>query len=103
MKEDDIAFGEKRVEIMKRYKEDFKKVLANDDRVKRCFRAEPEFHKVLRNEWQRRQGMMHHPGGGQMGGVRPQGGGGGIRPRDNHQLGGGNGGVRNNIRTPQRP
>lgn len=84
LKDDDIGFGEKRIEIMKRYKENFKKVLANDDRVKRCFRAEPEFHKVLRNEWQRRQGMVRpHNGGGQIGGgVRPQQGEGSVRSND---------------------
>ena len=65
-KQDDIAFGEKKLALMKKYKDDFKKLLSNDDRVKRCFRAEPEFHKILRNEWQRRQGIRqqnHNPNG----------------------------------------
>ncbi len=56
---DDIAFEEKKVVIMKKYKEDFKRVLNNDDRVRKCFRAEPEFHKLLRKEWARRQ--MNRP------------------------------------------
>ncbi|MEY4504357.1 MAG: hypothetical protein RL154_651 [Pseudomonadota bacterium] len=61
-KQDDIAFAEKRVVIMKKYKDDFKKVLNNDSRANKCFRVEPEFHKLLRNEWQRRQGVrqQHH-------------------------------------------
>ena len=54
-KDDDIAFQEKKVVLMKKYKEGFKKLLNNDDRVKKCFRAEPEFHKLLRKEWVRRQ------------------------------------------------
>lgn len=66
--QDDIAFQEKKVVIMKKYREDFKKLLNNEDRVKKCFRAEPEFHKLLRNEWIRRhpnrmpqQHLGHNP------------------------------------------
>lgn len=54
-KDDDIAFEEKKVAIMKRYRENFRKILNGEDRVKRCFRVEPEFHKLLRREWQIRQ------------------------------------------------
>ncbi len=54
-KQDDISFEEKKVSIMKKYREDFKKVLNSDDRVKKCFRAEPEFHRLLKREWMRRQ------------------------------------------------
>lgn len=68
-KQDDIAFEEKKVGLMKKYREDFKKLLNNDDRVKRCFRAEPEFHRILRNEWQRRQGMRQQNRG--FGGRQP--------------------------------
>ena len=53
-KQDDIAFQERKVVIMKRYRDDFKRLFNNDDRVKKCFRAEPEFHKLLRSEWMRR-------------------------------------------------
>ncbi len=54
-KQDDLAFEEKKVIIMKRYKEDFKKVLNSDSRVNKCFKAEPEFHKILKAEWVRRR------------------------------------------------
>lgn len=53
-KDDDIAFEEKRVAIMKKYRENFKTVLNNDERVKRCFRAERSFNQLLRNEIVRR-------------------------------------------------
>jgi hypothetical protein len=57
-KDDDIAFEEKRVGIMKKYRENFRKILNNEDRVKRCFKAEPKFHNILRREWQHRQNKM---------------------------------------------
>jgi hypothetical protein len=57
LKEDIIAFEEKKITILKKYKDDFKKVLNNDDRVRRCFKVEPQFHILLRNEWQRRQNL----------------------------------------------
>ena len=44
------------------YKDDFKRILNNDNRVKKCFSAAPEFHKLLRNEWKRRQEIKR--GGG---------------------------------------
>ena len=56
-KQDEISFQEKKLSLMKQYRNDFKKLLINENRVKQCFRAEPEFHKILRNEWQRRQGL----------------------------------------------
>ena len=70
-KDDDIAFQEKKVVVMKKYKDDFKKLLNNDDRVKKCFRAEPEFHKLLKMEWTRRQMNRSQQHGGTGGG--PQG------------------------------
>jgi hypothetical protein len=73
-KQDDLAFEEKKVGIMKKYKEDFKKLLNIDSRVNKCFRAEPEFHKLLRAEWVRRQGIRqqnHQPGMGGSG-MKPQ-------------------------------
>jgi hypothetical protein len=42
---------------MRRYQDDFRRVLNSDIRSKQCFRVEPEFHKVLRREWQRRHGQ----------------------------------------------
>jgi hypothetical protein len=79
-KDDDIAFQEKKVVLMKKYKEGFKRLLINDDRVKKCFRAEPEFHKLLRKEWVRRQMQPNRP-------HRPNGGGNpnnGTRPPSTH-------------------
>jgi hypothetical protein len=57
-KDDDIAFEEKRVGIMKKYRESFRKILNNEERVKKCFKAEPKFHNILRKEWQLRQNKM---------------------------------------------
>lgn len=63
---DDLAFEERKIAIMKRYREDFRKIFNSENRVKKCFRAEPEFHKMLRAEWQRRQNKIrmpnHNPG-----------------------------------------
>ena len=55
-RQDDLAFQERKVNIMRRYHDDFRRVLNSDIRSKQCFRVEPEFHKVLRKEWQRRHG-----------------------------------------------
>lgn len=85
--QDDIAFEERKVTIMKKYRDDFKKLLNNDDRVKKCFRAEPEFHKLLRNEWIRRhpnRTPQQHIGGGRnprMENAPPQPS---LPPRQNH-------------------
>jgi Skp family chaperone for outer membrane proteins len=57
LKQDDLAFQERKVNIMKRYQDDFRRVLNSDIRSKQCFRVEPEFHQVLRREWQRRHGQ----------------------------------------------
>ena len=57
-RQDDLAFEERKVGIMKRYHEDFRRILNSDIRSKQCFRVEPEFHKVLRREWQRRHGNV---------------------------------------------
>lgn len=84
LKDDVIAFEEKKVIILKKFRDDFKKVLNNDDRVKRCFKAEPAFHKLLRKEWQRRQAMkpksLQGTGMGNKPPFKPNGPGGGKRP-----------------------
>ncbi len=54
-KNDEIAFEEKRVAIMKKYRDNFRKILNNDDRVKRCFKSERDFHQLLRKEIIRRK------------------------------------------------
>jgi len=89
-KEDDIAFQEKKVVLMKKYKDGFKKLLNNDDRVKKCFRVEPEFHKLLRKEWVRRQmqpnRQLRHNGGNNPNiGTRPPA----AHPNHPSQYGGG--------------
>lgn len=56
-KDDVVAFEEKKVNVLKKYKENFKKILGNDDRVKKCFNAAPRFHQMLKKEWIRRQGI----------------------------------------------
>jgi hypothetical protein len=73
-KEDEVSFEEKKVGIMKKYKEDFKKLLNNDSRVNKCFKVEPEFHKILKAEWVRRQGIRkqsHQQGKGMGGEMKP--------------------------------
>ncbi len=55
-RQDDLAFEERKIGIMRRYQDDFRRILNSDIRSKHCFRVEPEFHKVLRREWQRRHG-----------------------------------------------
>lgn len=75
-KDDVVAFEEKKVAVLKKYQEDFKRILNNDDRVKRCFKAEPEFHRILRKEWQRRQALKPKIG---------------KVPKDNNQPNDGNG------------
>ncbi len=57
-RQDDLAFEERKIGIMRRYQDDFRKALNSEVRSKQCFRVEPEFHKVLRREWQRRHGPI---------------------------------------------
>jgi len=68
LKQDELSFEEKKVSIMKKYKEEFKKLLNSDSRTNKCFKAEPEFHKLLKAEWMRRRGLQpqnHQQGGRQ--------------------------------------
>ena len=44
---------------MKKYRESFRKVFNDENKVKRCFKAEPEFHRLLKREWLIRQGRKH--------------------------------------------
>ena len=53
---DEVAYEEKVVEIRKKYKGDFKRILFGDDRVNRLFIAEKNFHDLLSREQQRRNG-----------------------------------------------
>ncbi len=52
---DEISFEEKAVEIRKRYKGDFKKILNGDDRVNRLFVSEKKLKDLFKKELQNRQ------------------------------------------------
>ncbi len=56
--DDVVAQQEKLVNIRKKYKNDFKKIIGSDERVNKAFTAEVEFRNMLRNEWRNR-----HPNG----------------------------------------
>lgn len=45
---DEIAFGEARLNIQKKYKGDFKRILVSDDRVNRTFIIEAKYRELLR-------------------------------------------------------
>jgi len=47
---DQIALEEKVLNIRKKYKDDFKKVLGTDDRVNKLFLTEKNFREILRKE-----------------------------------------------------
>ncbi len=66
--DDVVAQQEKLVNIRKKYKNDFKKVIGSDDRVNKAFTAEGEFRNMLRNEWRNR-----HPNGTNNNGNKPPG------------------------------
>ena len=42
------------VNVRKKYKENFRKVVGSDERVNGVYKAEGEFRIMLRNEWQKR-------------------------------------------------
>jgi hypothetical protein len=60
---DEIAFGEARLNIQKKYRPEFRRILGNDDRVNRTFLVEPKYREMLRQELINRQrsGIMVHP------------------------------------------
>lgn len=53
---DEVAYEERIVEVRKKYKGDFKRILISDERVNRLFIAEKNFYDLLSKEQQRRQG-----------------------------------------------
>jgi len=55
---DVVAQQEKLVNIRKKYKNNFKKVMGADERVNKVFTADTEFRDMLKKEWQNR-----HPNG----------------------------------------
>lgn len=56
VRDDEIMFEEKVVNIRKKYKTDFKKVLGTDLRVNQVFLAEKSFRELLRKELIKRRG-----------------------------------------------
>lgn len=52
---DEVLFEEKAVEIRKRYKGDFKKILNRDERVNRMFVSEKKLKELFKKELQNRQ------------------------------------------------
>ncbi len=56
VRDDEIMFEEKVVNIRKKYKTDFKKVLVTDQRVNQVFLAEKSFRELLRKELMKRRG-----------------------------------------------
>lgn len=84
-KDDVVALEEKKVVVLKKYQENFKKILGSDDRVKKCFNAAPKFHQMLRKEWKRRIEMRHQNNGANGApGNKP-----GFKPKDGPRNGGG--------------
>ncbi len=55
MKNDAIGLDEKNLELKKKYFQEFKKVLGNEDRVNKCFLCERDFGNYIRKEIQARQ------------------------------------------------
>lgn len=56
VRDDEIMYEEKVVNIRKKYKTDFKKVLETDLRVNQVFLAEKSFKELLRKELMKRRG-----------------------------------------------
>ena len=56
VRDDEIMYEEKVVNIRKKYKTDFKKVLETDLRVNQVFVAEKSFRELLRKELMKRRG-----------------------------------------------
>lgn len=54
-REDEVAFEEKVIQVKKKFKAEFKKVLGTDDRANEVFVAEKNFREMLRKELQNRR------------------------------------------------
>ena len=53
-KDDVLVFEERALNIRKKYKGEFKKILGTDDRLNKALTVDRDFHNVLRKELQRR-------------------------------------------------
>jgi len=60
-REDEVLFEEKVVNVRKKYKGEFKKVLGTDQRVNQVFVAEKSFREMLRKELMKRRGKSESP------------------------------------------
>lgn len=61
--QDELAFEEKVLEVRKRFKSDFKKVLNDDARVNKIYTMERNFKDALRKELEQRQQFRKMNGG----------------------------------------
>jgi hypothetical protein len=69
---DELAFEEKVVGIRKKYKNNFKGILNNDNRVNRVFVSEKNLRDLLKRELQDRQRRKKYPGVRQSSPKRPK-------------------------------
>lgn len=53
-REDELKFQEEALNIKKKYKPEFKKILNSDERVNKVYKAEMEFREAVKKEVQRR-------------------------------------------------
>lgn len=58
-KEDVLAFEERALNIRKKYKGEFKKILVTDDRLNKALTIDRDFNNVLKKELQRRVDMRN--------------------------------------------
>ena len=56
-KDDVLAFEERALNIRKKYKGEFKKILVSDDRLNKALSVDRDFNNVLKKELQRRAQM----------------------------------------------
>lgn len=55
-RDDEVLYEEKILNVRKKYKTEFKKVLGSDERVNQVYIAEKSFRELLRKELMRRKG-----------------------------------------------
>jgi phosphoglycolate phosphatase-like HAD superfamily hydrolase len=55
--DDEIALEEKVINVRKKYKPDFKRILGSDQRVNKLFQADKNFREMLRKELMKRRGQ----------------------------------------------
>ncbi|HEX6916081.1 MAG TPA: hypothetical protein VF145_12620 [Chitinophagaceae bacterium] len=70
-KTDELAFEEKALNIRKKYKPEFRKILNDDDRVNKVFVIDRNFREMLRREMLNRQKNKNRPRGARFDGPGP--------------------------------